>query len=47
MEAFRRLVNFSFVIMLDDIYGRHSPEDFARKFKEPYEPQLLPAQPAS
>ena len=41
MEAYRQVVGFSFVIMLgDNIYGGHSPEDFARKFEEPYKPLL-------
>jgi predicted phosphodiesterase len=41
MEAYRQVVNFSFVIMLgDNIYGRHSPADFARKFEQPYKPLL-------
>lgn len=41
MEAYRRVVNFSFVIMLgDNIYGGHSPRDFARKFEQPYKPLL-------
>ena len=41
MEAYRRIVNFSFVIMLgDNIYGGHSPRDFVKKFEEPYKPLL-------
>ena len=41
MEAYRKVVNFTFVIMLgDNIYGRHNPTDFARKFEEPYKPLL-------
>ena len=41
MEAYRQVVDFSFVIMLgDNIYGGDSPRDFARKFEEPYKPLL-------
>jgi predicted phosphodiesterase len=41
MEAYRQVVDFSFVIMLgDNIYGGHSPKDFARKFEQPYKPLL-------
>ena len=41
MEAYRRIVDFSFVIMLgDNIYGGHSPRDFVKKFEEPYKPLL-------
>jgi len=41
MEAYRQVVDFTFVIMLgDNIYGRHNPRDFARKFEEPYKPLL-------
>ena len=41
MEAYREKVNFDFVIMLgDNIYGGHSPADFARKFEQPYKPLL-------
>jgi hypothetical protein len=41
MEAYRRIVNFGFVIMLgDNIYGGHGPRDFARKFEQPYKPLL-------
>ena len=30
MEAYYEMVNYSFVIMLgDNIYGRHSPEDLS------------------
>ena len=35
MEAYYEMVNYSFVIMLgDNIYGRHSPADFVRKFEQ-------------
>jgi predicted phosphodiesterase len=41
MEAYRKVVSFSFVIMLgDNIYGGDRPRDFARKFEEPYRPLL-------
>ncbi len=41
MEAYRQLVDFTFVVMLgDNIYGGDTPEDFARKFEEPYKPLL-------
>jgi predicted phosphodiesterase len=41
MEAARQQVRFDFVIMLgDNIYGSHRPEDFTRKFEQPYKPLL-------
>jgi calcineurin-like phosphoesterase family protein len=41
METYRQAVKFDFVIMLgDNIYGSHSPQDFARKFEQPYKPLL-------
>lgn len=41
MEAYHQRVNFDFVIMLgDNIYGGHTPADFARKFEAPYKPLL-------
>jgi predicted MPP superfamily phosphohydrolase len=41
MEVYRRAVGFDFVIMLgDNIYGGHSPSDFAQKFELPYKPML-------
>jgi hypothetical protein len=41
MKASHDKVSFNFVIMLgDNIYGGHSPEDFARKFETPYKPLL-------
>lgn len=41
METYRQKVGFDFVIMLgDNIYGSHSPEDFTRKFEVPYKPML-------
>jgi hypothetical protein len=41
MAAWREKVGFDFVLMLgDNIYGGHSPEDFKRKFEEPYKPLL-------
>ncbi len=41
MDAYRQAVHFDFVIMLgDNIYGNHSPQDFAKKFEEPYKPLL-------
>lgn len=41
MEAYHEKVKFDFVIMLgDNIYGGHSPKDFARKFEMPYKPLL-------
>jgi len=41
MEAYRKLVNYDFVLMMgDNIYGRHRPSDFERKFETPYKPLL-------
>jgi len=41
MEAYHHVVAFDFVIMLgDNIYGGHSPRDFAQKFELPYKPLL-------
>src|SRR5256885_6375604 len=41
METYRQKVGFDFVIMMgDNIYGSHSPQDFARKFEVPYKPML-------
>jgi len=41
MEAYRGRVKYDFVIMLgDNIYGGHSPQDFSRKFQVPYKPLL-------
>ncbi len=41
MTAYRNAVGFDFVIMLgDNIYGGHSPRDFARKFEQPYQSLL-------
>jgi predicted phosphodiesterase len=41
MEAYRRATNFDFVIMLgDNIYGNHSPQDFVSKFEQPYKTLL-------
>jgi len=41
MEAYRQATKFDFVIMLgDNIYGSHSPKDFAKKFEQPYKPLL-------
>jgi 3',5'-cyclic AMP phosphodiesterase CpdA len=41
MEIYRQAVGFDMVIMLgDNIYGGHSPRDFARKFEIPYKPLL-------
>jgi predicted phosphodiesterase len=37
MELYRERVNFDFVLMLgDNIYGGHHPDDFRRKFEMPY-----------
>ena len=37
MELYRQKVDFDFVIMLgDNIYGGHSPDDFKKKFEIPY-----------
>ena len=41
MTKYWQATHFDFVIMLgDNIYGGHSPRDFARKFEEPYKPLL-------
>jgi hypothetical protein len=41
METYRQVVGFTFVIMLgDNIYGGDHPQDFVRKFEQPYKPLL-------
>jgi calcineurin-like phosphoesterase family protein len=41
MEKYREATHFNFVLMLgDNIYGGHSPKDFATKFEQPYKPLL-------
>ena len=41
LEQYRERAGLQFVIMLgDNIYGSHSPSDFARKFEQPYKPLL-------
>ena len=41
LEVLRQAVKFDFVIMLgDNIYGGHSPDDFKKKFEIPYKPLL-------
>jgi hypothetical protein len=41
MTALHQVFPFDFVLMLgDNIYGSKSPEDFRRKFQEPYQPLL-------
>jgi len=41
MEAYRKVVGFDFVVMMgDNIYGGHKPQDFERKFETPYKPLL-------
>jgi calcineurin-like phosphoesterase family protein len=41
MVAWRSRFPFDFVLMLgDNIYGPHTPEDYVRKFQEPYKPLL-------
>ena len=41
LAKYREKVGFDFVIMLgDNIYGSHSPADFAKKFEQPYKPLL-------
>jgi 3',5'-cyclic AMP phosphodiesterase CpdA len=41
MEQYRQATQFDFVLMLgDNIYGGHSPNDFAHKFEQPYKPLL-------
>ena len=41
MVAWRTKFEFDFVLMLgDNIYDRHTPEDYAAKFERPYKPQL-------
>src|SRR4051812_14310240 len=36
MEKYREATHFNFVLMLgDNIYGGHSPKDFATKFEQP------------
>ena len=41
MERYRARVGFDFDIMLgDNIYGGHKPQDFARKFEQPFKPLL-------
>ena len=41
MEKYRQAVGFDFVIMLgDNIYGSHRPDDFRNKFEQPFKPLL-------
>jgi predicted phosphodiesterase len=41
VEEYRKKTNFSFAIMLgDNIYGSERPQDFVRKFEQPYKPVL-------
>ena len=41
LNAYHQAVGFDFVIMLgDNIYGGHSPQDFTRKFEKPFQPLL-------
>jgi hypothetical protein len=41
MERYRQVVKFDFVLMLgDNIYGSHRPEDFRSKFEQPFKPLL-------
>jgi predicted phosphodiesterase len=41
VEEYRKKTNFSFAIMLgDNIYGSERPQDFERKFEQPYKPVL-------
>jgi predicted MPP superfamily phosphohydrolase len=41
MDRYHKVFPFDFVIMLgDNIYGRHSPSDFVRKFEDPYQSLL-------
>lgn len=41
MAQYHQIFPFDFVIMLgDNIYGGHNPEDFVRKFEAPYKPLL-------
>ncbi len=41
MEQYREATGFDFVIMLgDNIYGGHKPQDFVKKFELPYKPLL-------
>jgi predicted phosphodiesterase len=40
-EEYRKKVNFDFALMLgDNIYGSERPQDFAKKFEQPYKPLL-------
>jgi hypothetical protein len=41
LTAFHRKFPFTFAIMLgDNMYGRERPQDFAKKFEQPYKPLL-------
>jgi Calcineurin-like phosphoesterase len=41
MERYREAVGYDFVVMMgDNIYGGHKPQDFAKKFEQPYKPLL-------
>jgi predicted phosphodiesterase len=41
VEEYRRRTNFQFGILLgDNVYGSERPQDFARKFEQPYKPIL-------
>jgi calcineurin-like phosphoesterase family protein len=41
LESYRKITDFNFVLMLgDNIYGGDHPDDFVRKFEQPYKPLL-------
>ena len=41
MERYREAVGYDFVVMMgDNIYGGHKPQDFVKKFEQPYKPLL-------
>ena len=41
LRAFHSVFPFDFAIMLgDNLYGEESPDDFKRKFEDPYKPLL-------
>ena len=41
MERYREAIGYDFVVMMgDNIYGGHKPQDFVKKFEQPYKPLL-------
>ena len=41
VERYREAIGYDFVVMMgDNIYGGHKPQDFVKKFEQPYKPLL-------